>query len=66
LTGELCLSSGLLLNADLSGVGKVQEILPVRTLLEVLAADASAQPRTRDLGLQQTDNAAILTTKVAR
>jgi len=66
LTGELCLSSGLLLNADLSSVGKVQEILPVRTLLEVLAADASAQPRTRDLGLQQTDNAAVLTTKVAR
>jgi len=54
LTGELGLGGGLLLDTDFSSVGEMEKILPVRTLFKVLATDASAQTRTRDLGLRQT------------
>jgi len=56
LTGELGLGGGLLLDTDFSGVGKMEKILSVRTLFKVLTTDASAQTRTRDLGLPQTSN----------
>jgi len=56
LTSELVLGGGLLLDAHFSRISKVQKILPVWTLFKVLTTDAPAQPRTRDLGLQQTSN----------
>lgn len=55
LRGELGLGRRLLLHPHFRRVGQVHEGLPLRALLEVLAADALADGRAHDLRLEDEE-----------